>query len=165
MSEVDFTPRRLFTIDEANAMLPLVRAITADLSSLARDLAERQERLAALKSHRKGKQPPHDIYTDEVEQVQADLASDFVRMKEYLQELAELGVEPKSALEGLVDFPAMLDGRVVFLCWRLGEAEVAHWHEIGDGFAGRQLLPAASVAGAGPLNGASDFVGGELGTD
>jgi len=146
MSEIELQPRRLFTIDEANAMLPLVRAITSDLSSLAKELAERQRRLVGLRNQRKSSSG--DVYSEELEQVETDLAKDVERMKEYLRELLELGVEPKCADEGLVDFPTRIDGRIVLLCWRLGESEVAHWHEIDAGFAGRQPLVAGSVAGA-----------------
>ena len=64
-----------------------------------------------------------------------------------MEELRDLGVEPKNGPEGLVDFPSLLDGRVVYLCWKLDETEVAHWHEIDGGFAGRQPLTAGSVAG------------------
>ena len=58
----------------------------------------------------------------------------------------ELGVEPKGAAEGLVDFPMMMDGRLVYLCWRVGEPEILYWHELEAGFAGRQPLTAGSVA-------------------
>ena len=51
-------------------------------------------------------------------------------------------MEPKGAVEGLVDFPAEMDGRIVYLCWKLGEPEVLHWHDLESGFAGRQSLVA-----------------------
>jgi hypothetical protein len=49
-------------------------------------------------------------------------------------------------MEGLVDFPSLMDGRIVYLCWRLGEPEVLHWHELKSGFAGRQSLTAGSLS-------------------
>lgn len=56
-------------------------------------------------------------------------------------ELHELGVQLKDYTRGLIDFPAMRDGRVVLLCWQLGEGEtIEWWHEVEDGFAGRQPL-------------------------
>lgn len=56
-------------------------------------------------------------------------------------ELQELGVQLKDYTRGLIDFPAMRDGRVVLLCWQLGEGEkIEWWHEVEDGFAGRQPL-------------------------
>ena len=61
-------------------------------------------------------------------------------MHEYEHELQQLGVELKDYFTGLIDFPCWMDGREVYLCWRLGEPEVGHWHELDDGFAGRQKL-------------------------
>ena len=61
-------------------------------------------------------------------------------MHEYEQELKNLGIELKDYYTGLIDFPCWMDGREVYLCWRLGEPEVAYWHELEAGFAGRQKL-------------------------
>ena len=55
--------------------------------------------------------------------------------------LQELGLLVKDLDEGLVDFPALRGDEEVLLCWRLGEEEVAFWHTLGDGFAGRKPLP------------------------
>jgi hypothetical protein len=56
-------------------------------------------------------------------------------------ELHELGIQLKDYTRGLIDFPTMRDGRVVLLCWQLGETEkIEWWHEVEDGFAGRQKL-------------------------
>jgi hypothetical protein len=136
---------RLFTIDQANAMLPLVRAITTDLAKLAKDVVERRHRLALLTSGRDLK--PGDPYSDELAQMESELERDAVRLQEYVEELRELGVEPKGAVEGLVDFPCRMDGRTVYLCWKLGEPEVLYWHDLDSGFAGRQPLTAGSVSG------------------
>lgn len=143
MSSPHYTPARLFTIEQANAMLPLVRAITTDLATLATDVMERRHRLALIANGRELK--AGDPYSDELAQMKADLERDAARLREYVEELQELGVEPKGALEGLVDFPAMIDDRVVYLCWRLGEPEVLYWHELEAGFGGRQPLTAGSV--------------------
>jgi hypothetical protein len=133
-------PGRLFTVEEANARLPLVRAITRDLVQLARDVSERRQRLMELTSGRRLAEG--DPYDDELAQTQTDLEKDADRLREYGDELRRLGVEPKSATEGLVDFPSLMDGRVVYLCWKIGEPEVAFWHELDAGFAGRQPLVA-----------------------
>jgi len=121
-------------------MLPLVRAITADLVALARDVVERRQRLASF-AKRKATSAG-DPYAEELASMQQAVADDTQRLQEYIDELRRLGVEPKGALEGLVDFPAVLDGKLVFLCWKLGEAEVTHWHDLEAGFAGRQSLVA-----------------------
>jgi hypothetical protein len=145
MGSDEYKPDRLFTIDQANATLPLVRAITGDLATLAKDVVERRHRLALLTSGRDLK--PGDPYSDELTQMEADLERDAIRLQGYVDELRELGVEPKGAVEGLVDFPCMMDGKLVLLCWKLGESEVMYWHDLDSGFAGRQLLTAGSVSG------------------
>ncbi|HVX64897.1 MAG TPA: DUF2203 domain-containing protein [Pirellulales bacterium] len=134
--------RKLFTVEQANAALPLVRAIATDLASLSRDVIERRERLSLLLAGRE--RGARDLYGEELAQVEQDLEKDSERLQEYVEELRELGVEPKNGPEGLVDFPAMMDGRPVYLCWKLGEPEVLHWHDLDAGFRGRQSLAAAS---------------------
>ncbi len=136
-------PRRTFTVQQANAALPLVRAIVRDLVEAARDVMERRERLSYLIGGRS--RDKHDPYREELAQIEDQLEKDSRQLEEYVDELRQLGVEPKCATEGLVDFPALLDGRPVYLCWKLGEPEVLHWHELDAGFAGRQSL-AASLA-------------------
>jgi hypothetical protein len=57
-----------------------------------------------------------------------------------VEKLEELGVTVKDLDLGLLDFPALLDGRVVELCWHVGEEAVAFWHEVGEGYAGRKPI-------------------------
>jgi hypothetical protein len=132
--------RKHFTIEQANAMLPLVRAITSDLANLSRDVIERRDRLAHLLAGRNGQAT--DIYGEELSQIEEELEKDGRRLGEYIEELKKLGVEPKNPPEGLVDFPTLIDGREAFLCWKLDEPEVSFWHELEAGFAGRQSLTA-----------------------
>lgn len=145
MSIEKYRPTKIFTVEEANATLPLVRAIAADLNAVARSVAERRHRVAHLMEGRQ--LHSGDPYGDELVQTEAEIERDVTRVKEYAEELRQLGVEPKPG--GLVDFPAVIDGRLVFLCWKLGESEVTYWHEIDAGYAGRQPLVAGSVAGGG----------------
>lgn len=142
MAQDSYAPTRLFTVQQANACLPLVRSIVADMVALARDLNDRRQRLNQLsQSRRSGRD---DMYAAEVEQIEEDLERDFERLRGYAEELQELGVECKGAEEGLVDFPCRLDGRLVYLCWKYNEPEVMYWHELESGFAGRQPLPVAA---------------------
>jgi len=140
--------RRRFTPEEANAALPLVRVIVRDLVRLSGELIERRQRLALLVARH---QPDSSsLYREELAQIEEELEKDTRRLQEYVEELRQLGVEPKSVTEGLVDFPATVDGRKVYLCWKLGEPEVLYWHDRHAGFQGRQpLLAAGSMAGDG----------------
>ena len=119
-------------------MLPLVRAIVTDLVQLSRDVLGRRERLAFLGTDRPPR--PNDPYQEELAQMEEELEGDTRQLQEYVHELRRLGVEPKSATDGLVDFPAMIDGRLAYLCWKLGEREVLYWHELDAGYRGRRAL-------------------------
>lgn len=132
--------KKFFTPEQANTALPLVRAIATDLAQLSRDVIERRERVARLTGGRELQ--AGDPYSDEMAEIERELELDTQRLYEYVQELRQLGVEPKNGPEGLVDFPARIDGRDVYLCWKLGEPEVLFWHDIDAGFAGRQPLTA-----------------------
>jgi len=135
--------RKSFTVEQANAVLPLVRAITADIVELSGNIVERRQRLNLLRADRRS--DVNDAYSDELAQVDRDLEADRSRLYEFAAELRELGVELKDAVGGLVDFPTMIDGRPAYLCWKVSEAEVAHWHECDAGFAGRKPLAPVEV--------------------
>ncbi len=128
--------KKYFSVEEANKMLPLVRAIVQDIVPLAEDLRRRHEGLARIKP---GKRPTLEAYDEEARVMEQEYAREAARMEELVDELRGLGVELKG-WDGLVDFPGWMDGREVCLCWKLGEPEVAHWHETDAGFAGRQPL-------------------------
>jgi hypothetical protein len=130
--------KKYFTAAEANAMLPLVRAIVADIAELAHELRERHQRLMHIPPA--GRNALTDAHKEELELVEAEMERGQERIREYEKELRQLGVELKDYFTGLIDFPCLMNGREVYLCWRLGEPEVQHWHELEDGFAGRQKL-------------------------
>lgn len=144
MAHETYVPQKIFTPAEANAALPLVRAITTDLVQLSQDVIERRQRLAVLLAARGD--GPVDVYTEELQQMQEELERDAAQLEAYVEELRELGVEPKSGPAGLIDFPCLLDGRLVYLCWQYGEPAVRFWHELDAGFAGRQELPPELLA-------------------
>lgn len=132
-----------FTVEEANATLPLVRAIVADLAELSSEVIERRQRLSFLLS---GRDPnDRDLYHQELVQVEQDLEKDAQRLREYVEELRALGVEPTHGPEGIVTFPSVLEDRRVSLSWKLGEPEVLYWHEVDAGYRRRQPLAADSV--------------------
>lgn len=129
--------KKYYTVAEANATLPLLRVILRDITLLAEELRERYQRLERL---RRGDQDPSPADQDEAREVETEFERGQERMVEYEHELHELGVELKDYFTGLIDFRCLMDGREVYLCWKLGEPEVGHWHELDAGFAGRQKL-------------------------
>jgi hypothetical protein len=147
--------KKYFTIDEANHALPLVRAIVSDIVTKYGEVTERKARLEQIrKSRQSGSRGPHDLYGEELVQVEEELDKEITRLQEFIEELEDLGVELKDISRGLIDFRSMMDGREVYLCWMLGEDEVAHWHELDAGFAGRQSLLAGSSSDGTPGAGA-----------
>jgi hypothetical protein len=129
--------KKYYTVAEANAALPLLRSILRDVTELAVSLQDRHQRLASLQSAGKIDQ----AHQEEIQQIVTEFENDQERMKDYEEELRTLHVELKDYITGLVDFPCMMGNREALLCWRLGEPEVGHWHELDAGFAGRQKLP------------------------
>lgn len=126
---------KYFTPELANRSLPLVRRIVEDIVvQFARWQARVREFELASASNSVATPDPRAA---ELEREVAGLAAE---LEHFQRELAALGVEVKDYVQGLVDFPAERDGRVVCLCWRLGEPAVEYWHEVDAGFAGRQPL-------------------------
>ena len=128
--------RKYFTIDEANATLPLLRAILRDVTALAHDLRDRHQRLLRLQSSGS----MDKAHEEEMQQLIEEFERDQDRMHEFEGELKKLHVELKDYFTGLIDFPCWMDDREVYLCWKLDEPEVTHWHELDSGFGGRQKL-------------------------
>ena len=132
-------PDRTFTPEEANAVLaevrPLVERMVAARAALL-DAQRRQAELVARVASNGGGLAPPDVAAAaaEVQQASAELVA-------VLEELERVGVQVKDLDRGLVDFPCLHRGRVVLLCWELGEDEVAYWHGADEGFAGRRPLP------------------------
>jgi hypothetical protein len=135
--------KKYFTAAEANATLPLVRSIVRDITELAVSLRDRHERLTRIGGRDRGGLGV--AYQEEMQTLQEDIDRDQEQMQDYIRELGALGVELKDPFSGLIDFLAWMNDREVYLCWRLGEPEVAHWHELDAGFAGRQKLSAEEV--------------------
>ena len=123
--------QRLFSPDEATRALPLVQRIVADVAAQAKALSELE--VAAREADIRG-----DGETLEALAGNRDDVMD--RVRELSDELEQVGCYLKDVHTGLVDFPALHEGRVVYLCWRVGEPSVAYWHEVDAGFAGRRPI-------------------------
>jgi hypothetical protein len=133
-----------FTVESANRTLPLVRSIVSDIVQKFRELNDLHGRLEVLQGSRRD--ALSDAHREEVEEVERDFDKKKDELKIVVDELHGLGVQLKGP-DGLVDFPAILDGREVYLCWKLGEPEVLFWHELEGGFDGRQHLTAEMTMG------------------
>ena len=141
--------RKYYTVEEANKTLPLVRAIVGDVVRQFHTVNELRQRFAAVTHDRRRRQS--DAYSEELAQSQREMQAEEEKLAAYIEELNKLGVELKGP-DGLCDFYSLMDGREVYLCWRLGEPEVMHWHELIAGFAGRKPIDGA-LAGAGTRGG------------
>jgi hypothetical protein len=124
---------KTFTIDQANRTLPLVKRIVEDIVQQYAHWQELMKTLDVLAAS-----PAPD--TDRIDKLQRDIQTAARGIDGFVRELTDLGVEMKGFDVGLVDFPGEMGGRPVYLCWRLGEPAVAHWHERDAGFAGRRPL-------------------------
>jgi len=123
---------KLFTIEEANAAIPFVRPKLLSIQRLYAhvDLLKEDARAAASASEFGGGMAGGTSYVNIL-----------YRIGKLTTEIGEMGIEMKDYSRGLIDFPHMRSGRVVFLCWQLGEGdEVEWWHETEAGFSGRQRL-------------------------
>ncbi|MDQ3321281.1 MAG: DUF2203 domain-containing protein [Acidobacteriota bacterium] len=124
---------KLFTIDEANAQLPAVRLQLENIKAhygLLASFRETVKAAATSAAHGGGGMESGSIYVKSLYEV-----------GKITTELHESGIQLKDYARGLIDFPSLRDGRVVLLCWQLGEGDrIEWWHDIEAGFAGRQPI-------------------------
>lgn len=124
---------KLFTLTEANDMLPVVRPILEELAEAKRGLDG--VNAALLRLSPKMRENGHRLEALGLEDQMERLVDQLSRG---IRDLEVMGIEIKDVDTGLIDFPSLHHGRVIYLCWRLGEVEIAYWHEITTGFAGRR---------------------------
>lgn len=122
--------RRHFTREQADALLPKLEPILLDLREAKDQLTDEQAHglLSDAAPGNGGGEPGHQV------------GSAFLEVRRLLDTLEEAGIVVRDIDRGLVDFPARMDGREVYLCWELGEDSVAHWHELEAGYGGRRPL-------------------------
>jgi len=124
---------KLFTVEEANSLLPSVRPIVRAIQRAHRRLASYQA--AALEAAEGAKSGGGGMPQG------ARYAQLIVELSLSAGELESLGVQLKDYAQGLIDFPSMRDGRMVLLCWKADEGnQLEWWHDVEAGFAGRQPL-------------------------
>ena len=131
--------RRYFTPAEAHALLEQVRPAAERLVEHRKAFSEAAARRAQLATHVAGN--GGDLYPGEVREDAEQMEREAEAVETAVNELSELGVLVKDLDRGLVDFPALRQGEEVLLCWQVREDEVAFWHGLDEGFAGRKPLP------------------------
>ena len=127
---------KLFSLEEAERTLPLVRRIVQDLTAEYprwRHAVARFELLTGGARADWGE-------TAELVAARQEVARHADRINRFLQELEQIGCVFKGFDAGLVDFYSLREDRPIFLCWKLGEDRISHWHELDAGFAGRQPI-------------------------
>ena len=135
---------RLFTLEEAERTLPLVRRIVQDLTAehpAWRAGVSRYEALSLAADPTAGE-------TAEMVAVRTEVAQRAERIDGYLRELEDIGCLFKGFESGLVDFPSLRNDEPVYLSWQLGESRIVAWHELETGFAGRQPIDEAVLSEA-----------------
>jgi hypothetical protein len=128
---------KFFTREEAEALLPKIEPLLQEIRELGREIAEHEAHLQVdqIKLMSNGHKPPADTET-----LQNEVRILNHRIHANVEAILAMDVIVKDLAEGLVDFPSLLHGREVYLCWKLGEDGIHWWHEIEAGFAGRQPL-------------------------
>jgi hypothetical protein len=130
---------RHFTPEEANGLLSEVRPAAEELVAHRRAMVEAAAGQARLVRRIAGN--GGDFDPQEPRSLEETFEREAEAVARCVERLESLGVVVKDLERGLVDFPALHDGDEVLLCWELGEDEVAFWHGLEEGFAGRKPLP------------------------
>jgi hypothetical protein len=132
---------KIFSVEEANALLPAITPLIEQLQGLERSIrqtAEQIDELTEKLSHGNGY--PTEALNEQLDQLKEHQERLVGAFQSTHDRLGELGCQLKDLRIGLVDFFGLRDGQRIYLCWKLGEKRVAHWHTLEAGYAGRQPL-------------------------
>ena len=129
---------RTFTLGEANALLAQLRPLAERLVEHKRRLDEAEAARGALLARISGN--GGDITPTDVAELAARGEGEAAALAELLSEIQSHGAQVKDLDTGLLDFPALREGEIVLLCWRVGEDSIEYWHGLEEGFAGRKPL-------------------------
>jgi hypothetical protein len=121
---------RHFSREEANALLPQLTALLSQLQEAKDELTDTQAHEALSEA------APTNGGGEQGRQVGVA----FLEVRRILETVEQAGIVLRDIDQGLVDFPALMDGREVYLCWELGEDEVGYWHDLEGGYGGREPL-------------------------
>ena len=127
-----------FDIDSANAALEEVGPLLATLADQRAELIRLRDRTLAAHASAVGGGP--DIDPEEAQRIKLRMQGIVDQMAAAVARIDTLGITLRDIERGLIDFPALVNGRQVWLCWELGEEQVAFWHELETGFGSRRPL-------------------------
>ena len=122
---------KYFTLHEANEALEIIRPLMEDVRKIRRKILVNQPEAwpAIEKSAGNGGN-----------KALSNMVQDFEKLDALIHQIQDTGAQIKDINTGLLDFSALRDGREVYLCWQYGEEDIAFWHEVEDGYAGRQPI-------------------------
>jgi hypothetical protein len=141
---------RYYSIDEANAALPEVERILVALRDQREELIARRDKVVELTPDDDSAMPAG--VGEQVRLLRLSMQGLIDQMQAGVARLVELDVTLRDIKTGLIDFPALVSGRPIWLCWRLGEGDIESWHAHDEGFDSRRPLtdlPAGSSHGSG----------------
>jgi hypothetical protein len=132
---------KVFTLSEAQTLLPVVEALLRKAQAAGTRAEELENEMQLLSQRIFLSGGMHvDVAAAARRRAEHDKAEQ--ETKDTLAEIDSIGVQVKDLGKGLLDFPSVMDGKAVLLCWKLGEPSIAHWHTEEEGFAGRKPLDA-----------------------
>lgn len=122
---------RYFTLEEANETLNMIRPLMEEVQKIRRKILQNQPEAWPAMERSAGNGGNRAL---------SNMVQDFEKFDALIHRIQETQVLIKDINLGLLDFPALKDGREVYLCWQYGEGDIAFWHEVEAGFAGRQPI-------------------------
>ena len=133
---------KIFTVNEANRMVPLVARIADDIVTTYGEV----NRSLQAYEEAKALAPTADSRDAELRRRDADVSEVLERFQGLIQEIEALGGTVKDYEQGFIDFYGDVGGEIVYLCWSRGESRVSHWHRLDEGYGKRRDLPAVPAA-------------------
>jgi hypothetical protein len=132
---------KTFTLSEAQMLLPVVESLLRKARAAGARASELEQEMQQL-SQRIFMSGGMQVNVAQAARRRAEREKALQEARDTLAEIDEIGVQVKDLEQGLLDFPCVMEGRTVLLCWKLGEPEIGYWHSEEDGFAGRKPLDA-----------------------
>jgi hypothetical protein len=132
---------RTFTLDEAQSLLPVLESLLRTAIAAKKVIEEVEAEQQAL-NHRIFLQGGTHVDVVSVARRKAERVKTEQRARDAIAEIDSIGVQVKDLNIGLLDFPCLVEGETILLCWKLGENAITHWHGTHEGFAGRKPIDA-----------------------